>query len=572
MLRFAAGVLILAATLLQPARAYETVFRNSFDFAPNDRSPLGANLDAVKDDSTSADFVDAMKQSREWITLRQSGGWDTNEEACLDLDAHGYPRTLQPRSDVAGCATAQYDAVATLFLYGSYQGHRPATGSTYVVTWDGDGTISYHYGVRKSAASSAHRDVLEVTTTDNGWAMRFDRINPNDPIRNVHVWMPGYDEHSGPSQLFHPDFLAFIRKYKVLRFMDWMRTNGPDSGGGSTQGDFDARPQLADVRWTTDKGVPLEIMVELANRTDTDPWFNMPHLAGDDYMQRFAQKVRRLLRHDLHVYVEYSNEVWNGGFVQGGWVEQQGTQDFLDAHGNPRGTPFDRRMNWHGQRTAQMCELWKAAWGSDADRVTCVLGAQAANAYSQTQAADCPFSTLQPCSAHGIGAVAIAPYFGGYLGQPSAQATVRSWTLDTLFTEIEQGGQLAGGPPGGALAEARHWLAPQRTAADARGLHLISYEGGQHLVGVFGVENDAAITTLFTAANRDARMGDAVTHNLADWRAKGELFLQFTASGSYGKWGSWGAFEYVDHTSTPKHQALIDFIASHPCWWSGCSH
>lgn len=561
------GVHVVLALLamfagVREARAFDTLFRNGFEHPLNYDSPLGANLDGVVDYSTSYNFVDAMKQSRAWITqdTTGSGVFDTGEEDCLDLDANGYLRTLAPVASRPGCAGTSYNAVATLFFFGDFPGHYPS--GRYVVTYQGHGTISYFFAAHRNAAlSTPGRDVLDVDAGSGGWMMRFDAIDAADPPRDIHVWMPGYDEHSGPSQLFHPDFLSLVRRNMVLRFMDWMQTNN------SAQQDFVDRPMLDDVRWT-EHGVPLEMMVELANRTDAQPWFNMPHRATDDYITQFALRVKALLRRDLRVYVEYSNEVWNGQFGQGAYVEAMGTAEYGNV-----GSGFDRRLNWHGERTAQMCDLWKAAWGGEASRVTCVLGAQAANAYTQTQSADCPlWSAGAPCSAHGIDAVAIAPYFGGYLDGPDTAATVQGWTTTTLFAELTNGGQVAGGPPGGALADVRGWIDAHHGAAVARSLHLVSYEGGQHLVGILGVENNDAITALFTSANRDARMGAAYAQHLVDWREHGgELFMNFTASSGYGKFGSWGAVEYLDAQDTPKQQALLGFIDANPCWWSGCT-
>lgn len=562
-LRFVARIITAVAVVATPtASAFDTIWRNGLDRPANYASPLGTNLDGVVDYSTSYNFVDAMKQSRRWITASTSGGgiFDTDDAACLDLDADGYVRSLTPQTGHPGCTAPNYDAVSTLFFFGDFAGHYPS--GRYVVTYEGQGTISYHFAATKNVAlSSPGRDVLDVNAANGGWMMRLDAITAGNHPRNIHVWMPGYDERTGPSQLFHPDFLSLIRRNKVLRFMDWMGTNN------STQQSFADRPRLTDVRWM-DGNMPLEVMVELANRVDADPWFTMPHRADDDYLTQFALAVKRWLRPDLAVYVEYSNEVWNGQFQQGTYVETQGNA----AYGN-QGSGFDRRLNWHGQRTAQMCDLWKAAFGDQASRVTCVLGAQAANAYTQTQAADCPLWTQgRPCHAHGITAVAIAPYFGGYLGSPAQATTVQAWNATTLFAEISAGGQVTGGPSGGSLAEVEPWITSHRAAANARSLHLITYEGGQHLAGVLGVENNVAITNLFNGVNRDARMGAAYTQHLNFWKAAGgELFLHFTASSGYGKFGSWGAVEHLDQQTTPKQQALMDFISANPCWWSGCA-
>lgn len=556
----ALGVAALVASL--PAAAFDTIWRNGFDRPANHASPLGTNLDGVVDYSTSYNFVDAMKQSRSWITANTTGAgiFDTEDAACLDLDADGYVRSLTPQTGNPGCTSPNYDAVATLFSFGDFAGHYP--GGRYLVTYAGQGDISYHFAaVKNMALSTPGRDVIDVNAGNGGWMMRINAVSAGNHLRDIHVWMPGYDERSGPSQLFHPDFLALIRRNKVLRFMDWMGTNN------SAQQAFADRPQLADVRWT-DGNMPLEIMVELANRIDANPWFTLPHRADDDYFTQFALAVKRQLRPDLEVYVEYSNEVWNGQFQQGAYVEAQGTA----AYGN-QGSGFDRRLNWYGQRSAQLCDRWKTAFGADAARVTCVLGAQAANAYTQTQAADCPLWIAgRPCHAHGMGAAAIAPYFGGYLGNPAYQSTVQNWNATTLFAELTSGGQVSGGPVGGGLAEVQPWITSHRAAATARSLRLVTYEGGQHLAGVLGVENDTAIANLFNGVNRDARMGTAYTQHLDFWRSVGgELFLHFTASSGYGKFGSWGAVEFLDQQTTPKQQALMNFISANPCWWSGCT-
>ncbi|MEO8670464.1 MAG: hypothetical protein ABI411_04050 [Tahibacter sp.] len=548
-------------TIALPAAAFDTVWRNGFDNPANFGSPLGANLDGVVDYSTSYNFVDVMKQSRSWITQSTAGSgiFDTDDAACLDLDANGYVRSLVPQTGQPGCTAPNYNAVATLFFFGDFAAHYP--GGRYVVTYDGQGSISYFFAATKNVAlSTPGRDVLDVNAANGGWMMRLDAITAGNPIRNIHVWMPGFDENTGPSQLFHPDFLSLIRRNKALRFMDWMGTNN------STQQEFANRPLLSHARWT-ERGVPLEAMVELANRTDANPWFNMPHRASNDYITQFALRVKQLLRPDLELYVEYSNEVWNGQFQQGAFVEAQGTAEY----GN-QGSGFDRRLNWHGERTAQMCDLWKAAFGSEAARVTCVLGAQAANDYTQTEAADCPFWLAgKPCSGHQLGAVAIAPYFGGYLDGPDTATTVQSWNLTTLFAELNSGGQVAGGPAGGALNEVKTWITSHHGAAAARGLHLVTYEGGQHLVGILGVENNTVIADLFNNANRDARMGTAYTQHLDFWRTNGgELFMNFTASSQYGKFGSWGAVEYLDQQNTPKQNALLGFIGAHSCWWTNC--
>lgn len=64
-------------------------------------------------------------------------------------------------------------------------------------------------------------------------------------------------------------------------------------------------------------GAPIEDMIDIANRIGANAWFNIPHAADDDYIQKYAELVKKNLRPDLKVYVEYSNEVWHQGFAGG---------------------------------------------------------------------------------------------------------------------------------------------------------------------------------------------------------------------------------------------------------------
>ncbi len=112
----------------------------------------------------------------------------------------------------------------------------------------------------------------------------------------------------------------------------------------------------------------------------------------------------------------------------------------------------------------------------------------------------------------------------------------------------------------------------QVEAASARGLDVIAYEGGQHLVGHGGAENNKELMELFHAANRHPRMKQLYLDYLADWRAAAaQLFAVFSSVVGYSKWGSWGMLEheFQDPSSAPKYQAVMEFLERNPRWWSG---
>ncbi len=577
------AVLLIAALVAHSTHAQQ-IFANGFESGPPAKSGLGVNLEEFVDFAVAYPLTDFFKQSRPWITASQTV-FDTDDADQLDLDADGWVQSLP------ACAAGdpQQFCIARTVLN---SGNLAWPNGRYLVLYEGSGTIDYGIGAQKIVAESAPgRDVLQVNGNQI-WRLDITATAaaPNH-VRNIRVLPPDFDPAIAAVPRFHPDFLAELTPYRTLRFMDWMKTNGGGFfGGPNEQENFADRAQLTDAHWGREEGMPLEVMIELANVVDGEPWFTLPHRANNAYIDGFAQMVLAQLDAGRRVYVENSNEVWNSAFPQGGEIEARGNL----LYGN-LGDPFIRRLNAHGQRTAEICLRFKAVFGAQANRVTCTIGAQAANAFTQTEAADCPLAvqTGQRATAchDDIDAVAIAPYFSNYTNLPVNQDEIELWTLDQLFTEISEGGQLQDVFPDVAtpctenfppvltepcpissLEEVMPWLAAHKASANTRGLAVIAYEGGQHLVGVFGVENNSAITALFTSANRDSRMRPIYEAYLQEWKdGGGELFAVFALSGSYTRFGSWGMVETLGQSPRPpKAQAVLNFNAANPCWWSGC--
>ena len=528
-------------------------------WAADSSQRLGTNLAGVSDWSTQRPFTNLFKQARPWLTQCDNswdsdcnGRWETNENAKLDLDADGWVKSL-PAPSAAGYSIAG----TVLDVPKSFPAGR------YLLLYDGEGTLRYRLGAQKiSAESTVGRDVLNIDVNNGLIHIQITATDPNKTgnyMRNMRLIREA-DESTYASHTFNPEFLARIQPFQALRFMDWMNTNANDQEHWADR----AKPTAATyATYGRQIGVPAEIMVQLANETHKPAWFNMPHKVDDDYMRQFATLVRNALDSSLPVYVEYSNEMWNPAFSQFTWVTAQALAQW------PGGTDsgYTKVINWYGKRTAEMCDIWKTAFGDQANRVVCVIGGQAANAWTASQALDCPLWDKKPCSAHGINAVTIAPYFGYYIGLPAHQAVVDGWTheadggLDKLFTELRSGGQFSDSPSGGALAESLRWVDSYVTLAKQYRLSLLAYEGGQHLVGIGGVENDAALTNLLINANRDPRMGALYLDYLKAWEAHGGgLMMNYADIGIPSKWGSWGVLDHVLQTHSPKYDALVDYL------------
>lgn len=534
---------------LQPPDA--TVTPDAGPPPANVNAALGTGLSGISDWSAEMPFVDAFKASRAWISGSTDGTWD--DKRSFDLDAQGWVRSLKAKQ------------LARTLLFWGLDDLYPA--GKYVVLYDGKGTIDYWQAAKKDAAASTPgRDVVDVDPSKGGIGLTITATDGSDYLRNIRVLRPGGScqgdrfktcltdaecggaagscvsfEKTYATQPFYPTFLARTKTYSTLRFMDWMDTNGSD------QQRWAERPKVDDARWTT-KGVPAEIMIALANTLSADAWFNMPHKADNGYVTAFATLVHAMLNPAHKAYLEYSNEVWNGIFAQSGYAKQQGLTLGLSTN------DYQAQLFYYSQRAVEIFKLWQAAFGADKGRVVRVMGSQAASTWVSEQV------LTHKNAAAETDALAIAPYFGGYLGGTSEQARVQAMSLAALFSELNTV----------ALPKSAQWVTDTAALAQTHGVDLIAYEGGQHLAGNGGVENDAAINTLFDDANRDARMGAVYAAYFAAWKsAGGKLFVHFVNCGGYSKWGRWGALEHIGQarSAAPKFDALQTFIETTPKWW-----
>jgi hypothetical protein len=501
------------------------------------RAGLGTNLSQVTDYSRELPFIDAFKSARPWISQLNGAAW--GQGPALKLDANGWIQSLAP---------GQY--AETILLDNGLDDQPDYPTGQYILLYDGAGTIAFDLQSasivsQTPPAQSGGRMVVDVPAGHNGVFLMVTATNPSDPIRNIRFIMPGFEDVY-KTQIFHPLFISRLRTYRVLRFMEWMLTNG------SLTQNWSDRPTTSDYTYSW-RGVPLEVMIGLANGLRVSPWFNIPAKASDDYVQHFAAAVKQQLNTAIPFYLEYSNETWNGGFSQNAWIANHGQSAGLSAD------PVMAAAYYTAVRATSIFDTFQSALGGNS-RMIRVIASQAANSWLSDQ-------TLGFRNAWAkTDALAIAPYFNcsdagtggfGVLGDPANASQVAGMTPDQVV-DIE-----LAHINGCALEEM------QSNAAVARkyGLTMVGYEGGQSLVGYNGAENNAAMTAVFKAANRSTRMTSLYTQYLTNWAdSGGGVFVHFTDVGAYTKYGDWGALEFwnQDPNAAPKYQALLTFAAQHP--------
>jgi hypothetical protein len=489
-----------------------------------------------------------------WLT-QTAGTWDTNEENLLQLDANGWVKSLS----AIGNVTHTFDRVGVLILRELPSPYYP-TGQ-YVVLYDGQGRLAYSYDALL-VSSSPGRDVINVATPDPaGILVQITATDPNNTgnyIRNIRIVKAENEQLLNSGGLFNPTFLARIAQFRSVRFIDWMLTNV------SNQVDWSNRPQLSNAFWSSPSGVPVEVMVALANQLAAHAWFNMPYMATDDYVTQFATYVHSNLGSGQRVYLEYHNEFWNIYQPQV-WMQTQGHVLWPSVP-----VDFTLTANYYGMRTAQVCDIWKKVWGADAARVTCVMGQQTWNWGVAQIALACQYWSQRPCANnHGITALAIAGYFGPLGPTPSSWLSQPDGGLTSLYNAFLQGG-VDPASANGYIQDAIQQIAANKTnVADPYGLELVAYEGGPGLQS-----SDPGTGSLYATFSVDPRMQTVYTTFLNQWKAAGYLHTMHHYNDvmkPVAQWGLWGALANIMQTSSPKYDALISFIAANPCWWPSCS-
>ncbi len=278
----------------------QKLFAQATTEPPQPRPRLGINLSGIADWNTELPFVDVFRMSRPWISQRKGAGWGQGPP--LALDKHGWVTKLEP------------DCYAETLMCTIDGGHYPS--GEYVVLYDGEGELDT-WNAASVVSRQPGRIVLKVDATKGTVFLRLLQTNPNNYVRNIRVIMPGF-EKTYQKDPWHPVFLNRWRGLvSCIRFMDWMKTNNSEIER------WEDRPTPEDATFSR-KGVALEWMIDLCNRLQADAWFCIPHKADDDFVRCFAEMVRERLNPSLRVYVEYSNEVWNGLFAQHRYAAEQG--------------------------------------------------------------------------------------------------------------------------------------------------------------------------------------------------------------------------------------------------------
>jgi len=530
---------------------------SSIALPPNHTAALGMNTNEALEVDSSIPFVDLFRLS---LPFDEARPWFTKGN--VKFDKNGWPQNLN--GGKAGTRFLSHIPIKALPL------------GEYTVLYEGTGKLRYGASA-KLVKHSAGKDIIKLVPMPQKGELYpsytatlfIEESDPKDYIKNIRIVMPGGVCKSSPfkrvssdkqcsadqflsfeknSTLFNPEFLNFMKDFKVIRFMNM---------SGVTRNnirDWANRPTLNKATWGGKegvRGVPLEVMISLANTLDVDPWFNIPHNADNAFIYRFAQMVKQKLKPNLRVYIEYSNETWNNIFVpQAEHMKQTGYKLKLDKNRNVAGSKY------YSMQSVRIFKTFEKVFGGTQRLIRVMGGMTTDTKLTET------LLGFQNAYKH-VDAIAIAPYF--HFSQDK-MASIKS--VDDVFKALKASDNRY------SIKNTLGFVERQAQITQGYGVDLIAYEGGQHLVHHKTHSMTQGATPYLYKANKDPRMAQAYYQLLAGWKKLGgKLFVSFSAPRPSTWHGSWGVKEHIAETLTeaPKYRALLGFSHGNPCWWENCS-
>lgn len=392
----------------------------------------------------------------------------------------------------------------------------PAGGLDIVCRYQGNGRLNVSGVVSNIAFSRGEtRFRLDSRYPERAnLAIYYETIDTSDPIRNIDC----READANPNQVYSDHFLEMTRNFGISRFMCWQIINSSNRVTWATRN----RPGNGD--YLINDGVPMELLVQLAEETGVDPWFNMSWNASEDYIRGFATYVRDHVSPGKKIYVETSNEVWNAMFAASRQAEQEGLARGFGPD------PFAAKLKRYGERSAEVFRIWSDVFQGQMHRIVRVVNTQHVNPWT----AEMVLSHAD--TRNWVDALATAPYFGYHI------ASSGSPNYDAMFTQLRS-----------EIPETiNHALANKRLAAQF-GKSYLSYEAGHHMI----MQNDVRANV---GMNRDNRMEGVYRDYIAAWRTQvGGPLMMFVDVTPTTVWGAWGLLEHAGQplSEAPKMRAVM---------------
>jgi hypothetical protein len=362
-------------------------------------------------------------------------------------------------------------------------------------------------------------------------------------------------------------------------------TTPPAVGTGYSVLDFPNREWKdrtlpTDPAQNTMRGMAVEWLVDICNKTNCSPWFSLPTAASDDFIRQFAIYVRDHLNQNLRIYIEWSNEAWNYSYP--GWF-------WSDAIGRRVGV--GGFSGYPSYRMVQIFRIWDDVFGEahlrsarSASRLQRVLSVQGGYVDRARQVLDFDGSGIKAGYDNPIDSgkkscdyadvVAVTNYIGE--GVDNVKNFAAALTVDQMIDSLKREIDVRCAPTG--KNGSNYWYQDVEMAKQ-RGLNCVTYECG---VSLYNNPFDSLTGVKLDALEQSPRMKELYLYCLAKWKALGVdasgkgagLWNQFVdtqwSMGRADQYGHWGIRQHLWQPidSCPKWQALREFSQNNPRWWT----
>jgi hypothetical protein len=517
----------------------------------NAGSKMGINISWVNDwGDRDLTFIDVMKQARGFGSL--VAPWDPANNP-VPLDANGWPTTDFGVYFITNATDPLNRPLTTTFpsMFGIYK--LSFTGQATVNSF---GCCQVQNAVYNPTTNTTTADVV-VQPTDDTLALTF--TNTKSGVKNIQLLRPGYP--IGTTQVFTSEFLKALAPFSTIRVMEALETNG------KLESKWANRKLPTDPSQQDPRGIAWEYVIQLANATGKDIWINIPDkvdlndTTANNYVTQLATLIKKTLNPNIHVYVEYSNELWNTGFTQ--------TADNTAAAVTDVNSGADKTLNYdnannqyywgyrrYAHQTLKVSQLFAGVFGPAA--INTIIRPVYMSQYEQPFLTEDALRYLNDnfgAPNKYLYAIGGAPYFT----TPSSYTDVNS-----LLTSLQAG--LNSTMPGFSSLPAYNggivYTGIQfKNLADYYGLKSVAYEGGPDL----SINSNAALAK---SAESDVRINQMVQAQLANFLGCGnDLFVYYKLAGSVSE--TFGAYEDVT-VPTQKSKALNTIAATPLSSYKAC--
>jgi hypothetical protein len=357
------------------------------------------------------------------------------------------------------------------------------------------------------------------------------------PWAGTPYFKPGVDwarAYADGDDIWDPQFLAELRGFTVWRHMDLNAVNWSDIHSWS-QRKLPTDPRNQEVYIDRDSppdttGLAVEWQIDLCNRAHVDCWFTHPYLADDEYIRQQAMLIKAKLDPGHTIYIELSNEVWNGNFAAFDQSIQAGV-----AMGVPGDNEYYQGIAHEMVRALQMYQIYSDVFGAEA------MGKRVVRVFSESGNLDLTTQALRSVYESGqwnphsqlIDMMALAPYIGN--GVDGAAEDLERWSSEVDEKMLD---------PVEHVHEAH---------VGAYGIPLLGcYEAGMHHLSNANV----------WAANSQAYSGYVYMLDRFAELMNGPCVL-YTLHGTWEGKGAWGLYDHVGQalSAAPKARAAHEWVA-----------